>query len=316
MERLSGDRLEASSSSAARTGTGTDGDGEAAACRIPGSAGGGTALGDGAAPKTARPAGTAERVGELVVPVAPAVVVPAALVRLDERPSRGDADAPVVLVEYGDFQCPYCAQAAPVLHELIESEGALVRYEFRHFPVFEIHPYALTAALAAEAAHAYGRFWEMHDLLFAHQDRLKDVDLRMRAERLGLDPDLVVGDAAQPYGDAVEADYERGVAEGVRGTPTLLINGQMFRGRPELPALRRAVRVAATSAPVTAPEPVPSPVPVPVPALAGSAGTLFADADADGNGSGNVAAAGSGTTGAGGPVAGRARWRGFLSARR
>jgi protein-disulfide isomerase len=167
---------------------------------------------------------------------------------LGERPSRGDRDAPVVLVEYGDFQCPYCAQAAPVLHELIESEGSLVRHEFRHFPVFEVHPYALTAALAAEVSHAYGRFWAMHDLLFAHQDRLKDVDLRMRAERIGIDPALVVGDPAQPYGEAVEADYERGVAEGVRGTPTLYINGQQFRGRPELPALRRAVRVAATSA--------------------------------------------------------------------
>lgn len=167
---------------------------------------------------------------------------------MEERPSRGNRAATVMLVEYADFECPYCARAAPVLHELVETSGGLVRHEFRHFPVFEIHPYALTAALAAEAAHAHGLFWPMHDLLFTRQDRLKDVDLRTRAERIGLDPDLVVGDPAQPYGEAVEADYEHGVAHGVRGTPTIFINGQPFRGRPELAALRRAVNVAAAAA--------------------------------------------------------------------
>ncbi len=177
----------------------------------------------------------------------------AAPVRLDDRPSRGDLTAPVVLVEYGDFECPYCAQAAPVLHELVESCGGLVRHVFRHFPLFEVHPYALTAALAAEVAHAHDQFWPMHDQLFAYQARLKDIDLRMRAERLGLDPDLVVGAAAQPYGTAVEADYEHGVAAGVRGTPTIFINGQAYRGRTELPALRRAVHLAASSAIVVSP---------------------------------------------------------------
>ncbi|WP_241835271.1 DsbA family protein [Pseudofrankia asymbiotica] len=252
--------------------------------------------GKGAAPGMTTPAGPPEPDGGLVLPATPVLV--------GERPSRGDPDAPVVLVEYGDFQCPYCAQAAPVLHELVESDGTLVRHEFRHFPVFEIHPYALTAALAAEAAHAHGQFWRMHDLLFAHQDRLKDIDLRIRAERLGLDPDLVVGDAAQPYGDAVEADYERGVAEGVRGTPTLFVNGQLFRGRPELPALRRAVRVAATSTLVTAPRPTPSPVP----ALAGSAGALLVD---DGDLADLRDSADPAT-----PAAGRARWWAPWAARR
>ncbi|MBL7490607.1 DsbA family protein [Frankia sp. AgB1.9] len=177
----------------------------------------------------------------------------AAPVRLDDRPSRGELTAPVVLVEYGDFECPYCAQAAPVLHELVETCGGLVRHVFRHFPLFEVHPYALTAALAAEVAHAHDRFWPMHDQLFAYQSRLKDIDLRMRAERLGLDPGLVVGAAAQPYGTAVEADYEHGVGVGVRGTPTIFINGQAYRGRTELPALRRAVHLAATSAIVASP---------------------------------------------------------------
>ncbi|OHV31038.1 DsbA family protein [Pseudofrankia sp. EUN1h] len=275
---------------------------------MPGSPNGGAPSGDRAISSLIAPAGSVERTGGLVASAVPAVPAPpaalAAPARLDERPSRGDVAAPVVLVEYGDFQCPYCAQAAPVLHELVEQDGALVRHEFRHFPVFEIHPYALTAALAAEAAYAHGKFWQMHDLLFAHQDRLKDVDLRIRAERLGLDPDLVVGDAAQPYGDAVEVDYERGIAEGVRGTPTLFINGQMFRGRPELSALRRAVRVAATSALVAEPAPVPTPVPV----LAGSAGALFAD-DGDLAGPGDPA-------GPVAPAAGRARWWAPWAARR
>jgi protein-disulfide isomerase len=179
----------------------------------------------------------------------------AAPVRLDDRPSRGEATAPVVLVEYGDFECPYCAQAAPVLRELLDTSGGLVRHVFRHFPIFEVHRFALTAALAAEVAHAHDRFWPMHDLLYAHQSRLKDIDLRIRAERLGLDPAGVVGEPAQLYGDAVEADYEHGVNAGVRGTPTILINGQPFRGRPELPALRRAVHIAASAALMVQPPP-------------------------------------------------------------
>ncbi|WP_462186023.1 DsbA family protein [Frankia sp. CcWB2] len=80
------------------------------------------------------------------------------------RHSRGPADAPVVVVEYADFECPYCARAAPVLHEFTETSQGQARLVFRHFPVFDVHPYALTAA--------HGRFWEMHDQLFAHQDRL------------------------------------------------------------------------------------------------------------------------------------------------
>jgi len=223
-------------------------------------------------------------------PTAPAVAVRpdepergamAVPVRLDERPSRGDPAAPVVLVEYADFECPYCAQAAPVLHDLVESCDGLVRHVFRHFPIFEVHPYALTAALAAEVCHAHDRFWPMHDLMFAYQSRLKDVDHRMRAERLGLDPDLVVGAAAQPYGVAVEADYEHGVATGVRGTPTIFINGQAFRGRPELPALRRAVHMAATSSLVLGSA-----------GLAGAGADVMADPQAadEGSGAGPAAA--------------------------
>nr|MDT0666486.1 thioredoxin domain-containing protein [Micromonospora sp. DSM 115978] len=111
---------------------------------------------------------------------------------------------------------------------------------FRHFPLYDVHPFALTAALAAEAAGAFGKFWEMHDLLFAHQDMLADYKLKYYAERVGVDGDLVVGDAAQRYGDAVEFDYAQGVELGVRGTPTLFVNGVAYRDRVELSALRKA----------------------------------------------------------------------------
>lgn len=160
------------------------------------------------------------------------------------RHTLGPADAPIVVVEYGDFQCPYCARAAPVLHEFVESSEGQVRLVFRHFPVFDVHPYALTAALAAEAAGAHGRFWEMHDLLFAHQERLADKFLRYYGGQVGLDGDDVVGDAAQPFGDAVEADYARGIEQGVRGTPSLFINGAPYRGRTEVAPLRKAASLS------------------------------------------------------------------------
>jgi len=166
-----------------------------------------------------------------------------AMVTVEAGPARhvlGADDAPVVIVEYGDFECPYCARAAPVLRELVETSEGQVKLIFRHFPVFDVHPFALTAALAAEAAGARGRFWEMHDVLFAHQDRLADKFLRAYAQSLGLDGELVVGDTAQPFGDAVEADYARGIEQGVRGTPTIFVNGAPYRGRTELVPLRRA----------------------------------------------------------------------------
>jgi len=154
---------------------------------------------------------------------------------------RGAVDAPVTVVEYGDYECPYCAAAAPVLGQLVEESGGRVRLVFRNFPLADRHPYALTAALAAEAAGAQGAFWPMHDLLFTKQDRLTDAALRAYAEHLGLDGDRVVGEAAQEFGDRVENDFAEGLAAGVEGTPTLFIDGVRYTGRMELGALRRAV---------------------------------------------------------------------------
>ena len=153
----------------------------------------------------------------------------------------GDPDAPVTVVEYGDFECPYCAAAAPVLRQLVDQSGGRVRLIFRNFPLADTHPHALTAALAAEAAGAQGAYWPMHDLLFARQDRLGDPDLAAYAEELGIDGSRVVGAAAQEFGDKIQADFDAGLDEGVSGTPTLIIDGQPYAGRVELGALRRAV---------------------------------------------------------------------------
>lgn len=157
----------------------------------------------------------------------------------------GNRDAPVTLLEYGDYECPYCAAAAPVLRQIVEESGGQVRLVFRNFPIADRHAFALTAALAAEAAGAQGAFWEMHELLFARQDRLDDAALRAYAEELGLDGDLVVGEPAQIFGDKVEADFAAGLAAGVGGTPTVFIDGRLWTGRVEAGALRRAIGSAA-----------------------------------------------------------------------
>ena len=153
----------------------------------------------------------------------------------------GDSAAPVTVIEFGDFECPYCAAAKPILRQLVDTSSGEVRLAFRHFPLFDPHPHALTAALAAEAAGAQGAFWPMHDTLFKHQARLGDADLAGYAVELGLDSTRIVGDGAQEFGDAVEADYAAGAELGVHGTPTLFVNGDPYTGRVELAALRAAV---------------------------------------------------------------------------
>ena len=158
---------------------------------------------------------------------------------------RGPVDAPVTVVEYGDYECPYCAAARPVLAALVEEGHA--RLVFRNFPLADIHPYALTAALAAEAAAAHGRFWEMHDLLLTHQQRLRDIDLVGYGRQLGIPARAVVGDGAQPYGNKVEADFRSGVDSGVRATPALFLDGRVYSGPVDLRGLRSAVRRAAAA---------------------------------------------------------------------
>ncbi len=160
----------------------------------------------------------------------------------------GNPDAPITVIEYADFECPYCAAAAPVLRQLVEESDGRVRLVFRHFPVASAHPHALTAALAAEAAAAQGSFWPMHDLLFARQDRLSDIALRAYADQLGLDGSRVVGEAAQEFAGKVMADFQLGLEDEVPGTPTVIVDGTPFTGRVELAALCRAARLSGSRA--------------------------------------------------------------------
>jgi Na+:H+ antiporter, NhaA family len=139
---------------------------------------------------------------------------------------RGAADAPVTLVEYGDFQCPYCGEAYPVVKRLLERFGDRLRFVFRHMPLADLHPRAPAAAQAAEAAGAQGRFWEMHDRLFEHQLELRDSDLRGHAEALALDVERFgsdLGDAA--HAARIEADLLSGARSGVPSTPRFFVNG-------------------------------------------------------------------------------------------
>ncbi|MEO7351152.1 MAG: Na+/H+ antiporter NhaA, partial [Marmoricola sp.] len=154
-------------------------------------------------------------------------------VDLERDHVRGPADAPVTVIEFGDFECPYCGQAEPVVRELLD-DGE-VRYVFRHLPLTDVHPRAQLAAEAAEAAGAQGAFWPMHDLLFEHQDALRPTDLMRYAEQLGLDPDRLHGDLKRGVHQArVAQDVESADVSGVSGTPTFFVNGQRHHGAFDL----------------------------------------------------------------------------------
>ena len=158
----------------------------------------------------------------------------------------GPPDAPVTLVEYGDYQCPYCAKARPVLEELVGRAEGKVRLVFRHYPLDSVHPLARRAAEAAEAAGAQGRFWPMHDLLYENQDDLEEEDLRSYALRLDLDLARFDEDlAGNRHAGRVEDDRLSGERDGVRGTPGLFLDGVPYGGRLEIEALIRAVGEAA-----------------------------------------------------------------------
>jgi protein-disulfide isomerase len=155
---------------------------------------------------------------------------------------RGPRDAPVI-VEYGDYECPYSRRA---FHEIERVERALdgqVRFAFRHFPLTQIHPHALGAAAAAEAAAAQGRFWDLHTPLFDGQKALEDDDLRRYARGIGLDLARFDRDRAGPaVTDRIRRDVESGLATGeVRGTPTLFIDGAVHDGGYDADSLIRAV---------------------------------------------------------------------------
>jgi protein-disulfide isomerase len=164
---------------------------------------------------------------------------------------RGPADASVTVVEYGDFQCPYCGQAEPAVRDLITDTD--LRYVWRHLPLTDVHPQAQLAAEAAEAAAAQGRFWEYHDALLAHQDRLKVTDLLRYAEQLGLDPELFHEDlVGHRNADRVSEDVDSADLSGVSGTPTFFINGRRHYGAYDIATLQQAVKTARTRARLSA----------------------------------------------------------------
>jgi len=161
---------------------------------------------------------------------------------------RGPIDAPVTVVEYGDFECPYCEQAEPVVRALLRAFGD-VRYVWRHLPLSDVHPNARLAAEAAEAASDQGAFWEMHDLMFANQSALRPDDLIAYAEQLGLDVERFTNDLNAHAGAArVAEDIDGADLSGVSGTPTFFINGRRHYGAYDIAALSAAVQAAGARA--------------------------------------------------------------------
>ncbi|TMK78688.1 MAG: disulfide bond formation protein DsbA [Actinobacteria bacterium] len=161
---------------------------------------------------------------------------------------RGPAAAPLTLVEYGDYECPYCGAAYPIVKEIERILGAELRSVFRNFPLSEVHPHAFQAAEAAESAAAQGRFWEMHDRLYENQKRLRTKDLLSHAEALGLDPDRIETELQEHVYEArVRNDFLSGIRSGVNGTPTFFINGIRHNGSYDLDTLLSALRTDASN---------------------------------------------------------------------
>jgi Na+/H+ antiporter NhaA len=183
--------------------------------------------------------GTAEPIVDLYIDVDP-----------ERDHVRGPRDAPVTLVEYGDFECPYCGQAEPSVRELLRDFGD-VSYIWRHLPLSDVHPRAQLAAEAAESAGEQGAFWEMHDVLLDNQDRLGPNDLAQYAEELGLDVERFTADLQSHAGAArVAEDVDSADLSGVSGTPTFFINGRRHYGAYDIDTLSAAMRVAGARATV------------------------------------------------------------------
>jgi Na+/H+ antiporter NhaA len=185
--------------------------------------------------------GTSETITDLVVPVDP-----------ERDHIRGPAESLVTLVEYGDFECPYCGMAEPAVRELLRDYGE-VRYVWRHLPLNDVHPNAQLAAEAAEAAGKQGSFWEMHDLLLDHQDALHPRDLVGYAASLGLDTTRFTADLHKHAGRAhVDEDLESADLSNVSGTPTFFVNGKRHYGAYDIEGLKKAVKLAKARALISA----------------------------------------------------------------
>ena len=156
--------------------------------------------------------------------------------------AEGPADAPITLVEYGDYQCPYCGAAYPVVQRLQKTLGKKLRFVFRNFPLTQAHPYAMIAAESAEAAALQGKFWELHDLLFEQQTFLEPDILPLWAKKIGLDVKKFGQDiAAGAITKRIKEDRQSGIRSGVNGTPTFFINGTRHDGAPDYDSLLEAL---------------------------------------------------------------------------
>ena len=164
----------------------------------------------------------------------------------DRDHSEGSADAPIVLVEYGDYQCPYCGAAYPIVKRLQKDLGRELRFVFRNFPITNAHPQAAWAAETAEAAAAQGKFWEMHDYLYENQGHLGDDAYFARYEgKLKLDVARIDRELAEhAHARRVEEDFMSGVRSGVNGTPTFFVNGVRYDGYPDFAPMVAALRAA------------------------------------------------------------------------
>jgi protein-disulfide isomerase len=165
----------------------------------------------------------------------------------DQDHIRGAVDAPVTLVEYGDYECPHCAVAHEIVTGIMDMAGDRVRYVYRNFPLVTMHPHAARAAEAAEAADAQHKYWDMHDLLFVNQN-LEDNELFNDAQRLRLDLNRFDYDLRKhKYMPRVEEDFRSGVRSGVSGTPVFFINGIRYQGGYDEDSLLEAILMASQS---------------------------------------------------------------------
>ena len=167
--------------------------------------------------------------------------------------AQGPENAPVTLVEYGDYQCPYCADVHSMIHAIAKTMGANLRFVFRHMPLLEVHPYAPYAAEAAEAAGAQGKFWEMHDAIYEHQSDLGSDLVHRLALTLNLDmPRFEADMEARRYRPRVRRDFMGAMRSGVAATPAFFINGERYEGileqRALLTALQRTLAAGAGQA--------------------------------------------------------------------
>ena len=145
--------------------------------------------------------------------------------------TSGSTDGLIKLLEYGDYECPFCGEAQPIVKEIQQRLGDDLLFAFRNFPLKQLHPHAEHAAEAAEAAGAQGNFWGMHDLLFENQGALEDEDLAAYAVELGLDQTRLIREVASSvYAPRIREDFKSGVRAGVNGTPTFFINGERYDG--------------------------------------------------------------------------------------